>query len=491
MRFSARAQRRFGGTLALALVLAFLAPVAGARDAVEGKWLGTAGVPGNTATLGLEIRRDARGALGGALYLDAINYYGAPLPSFQATADGHYQVPELGLELALDGERLRGTLGGIAPVELHRSRTLPADPPLPARIPQGPGPRWRAQLGAPIWATAAVHDHVAYVGTSGGILHAVDLADGRLRWTFAAGRPIFGEALVTEDAVYFVCDNGFLFRLDRGSGQEKWRYDLGDGRVARVLPHPAVFDYDHEAPAPVLADGLVYVGAGDGGFHAVNAATGARAWSIQAPGKIRATAAIQGDLVALGTLDGWVMALDRASGNERWRRDVKGAVTSGLAFIGDRLVIGTRGSLLAALDPATGETRWKQSFWGSWVESTAVAGDDGLAYVGSSDLRRVTAFDPVDGRIAWRTDVFGWSWGAPLLTPRSVIVATSGVSPYEIRHVAALAALDRRTGKLRWRWPVREPPGAMYWGFAAGAALDGDTLVVGGLDGTLYGFAAD
>jgi outer membrane protein assembly factor BamB len=222
----------------------------------------------------------------------------------------------------------------------------------------------------------------------------------------------------------------------------------------------------------------------------VNAANGERVWRVQAPGKIRATAAVHDVKVVLGTLDGWVIALDRATGGELWRRDVKGPVTSGLTFIGGKLVIGTRGSVLAALDPSSGETLWQESFWGSWVESSPVLGDDGIAFIGSSDLRRVTAFDSADGRFVWRTDVFGWSWGRPVVTDRTVYVASAGVMPYEIRHVAAFTALDRRTGKIRWRWPVAQPAGAMLWGFAAGATLDDETLVVGGLDGTLYAFPA-
>ncbi len=58
------------------------------------------------------------------------------------------------------------------------------------------------------------------------------------------------------------------------------------------------------------------------------------------------------------------------------------------------------------------------------------------------------------------------------------------------RRGAAFAALDRANGKIRWRWPITQPPGALHWGFAAGAVLDGDVLVVGGLDGTVYAFPA-
>ena len=196
---------------------------------------------------------------------------------------------------------------------------------------------------------------------------------------------------------------------------------------------------------------------------------------------------MQNDAVVFGTLDGQVSMLERAQGDEIWKRDLQAPVTSSLAFLGDELVVGTRGSVLAGLHPATGATKWRLGFWGSWVESTPVTCGDGLACVGSSDLRRVLCFDPRDGRIVWRTDVFGWSWGRPLVHGDTIYVATGGVSPYDIRHVASLTALERKTGKIRWRSPVPRPPRSLHWGYASGAALDGDTLVIGGLDGTLQG----
>jgi outer membrane protein assembly factor BamB len=119
-------------------------------------------------------------------------------------------------------------------------------------------------------------DSKVYIGTTGGVFSAVDARTGKILWSFAAGRPIFGTALVIADAVFFTCDNGYLFRLRRDDGQEVWRYDLGDSRVSRVLGHPEVFDWDWHGATPALADGVLYVGSGDGGFHAVDAASGAR-----------------------------------------------------------------------------------------------------------------------------------------------------------------------------------------------------------------------
>jgi outer membrane protein assembly factor BamB len=469
-------------------LIALAALPAHAADAIEGKWLGTAGLPANQSVFALEIKRDAQGALTASVCIEQLNYYGVRLPEFVDAGGGIFKIPALGTELALHGDQLAGTMsGGTAPVTLHRSDTLPVDPPLPADLPAGPGPRWQTKLGAAIYATPAVHEGVAYVGTVGGVFQAVKIADGSIAWTFSAGRPIFGEALVTADAVYFTCDNGFLFKLARDTGKELWRYDLGDAQVARVLPHPQVYDYDYQAPRPALGEGVLFVGSSDGSFHAVNPLDGARVWRVATKGKVRTDAAVIGANVVFTTTEGLIVMADRATGRTVWQKEYKAPVTSSPVLVGDRLVVGGRDSQLQALRPGTGEQLWRVGFWGSWVESTPTA-YDGHFYLGSSDLRRVGCYDPADGRIVWRTDVFGWAWGRPLVTAKHVYAATAGVAPYEIRHAAALCALDRQTGRLLWRWTPPAPAGEFVWGFAGSPVRDGDTLVVGGLDGTLYAF---
>ncbi|HYV65918.1 MAG TPA: PQQ-binding-like beta-propeller repeat protein, partial [Myxococcales bacterium] len=55
----------------------------------------------------------------------------------------------------------------------------------------------------------------------------------------------------------------------------------------------------------------------------------------------------------------------------------------------------------------------------------------------------------------------------------------------------ALTALDRASGRVLWSWPMPEWPGAFLHGFVAGPTVDGDTIVAGGVDGSLYAFAAE
>ena len=81
-----------------------------------------------------------------------------------------------------------------------------------------------------------------------------------------------------------------------------------------------------------------------------------------------------------------------------------------------KVLVGNRGYGLFAIAADSGTELWKNFFWGSWVESTPVV-VDGTIYIGSSDLRRVSAIDPADGRVLWRSDVFGWAWATPVISP--------------------------------------------------------------------------
>lgn len=483
--------------VALALILCSLATAHGQTpDPIEGRWAGTAGFPTDRVQISFEFKRNEKGELKAYLYQSVMNFYGLELPGVVNAKDGVYTHDDWVISLTLKDGRLEGTYFPLkAPISLERTDRLPAETPVPD-LPRGPGPRWTAKLGAAIYAPAAIRDGVAYVGTSGGLVSAIDLRDGAFVWTFAAGRGVFGGALVTGDAVFFACDSGFLFRLDRKTGKEVWRYDLGDARAARVLPHQVLpgsgdFDCDVSSSRPVLADGVLYVGSGDGGLHAVVAASGQRVWRFETMDRIRTDAVVDGARVYVASLDGIVYAVDRQTGREVWKKNTYGPLTSSPALVGGRLVVGNRNGLLAALDPAKGETAWRMTFWGSAVESSPVAGDGGLFYIGSSDLRRVSAIDARDGRVLWRTDVYGWAWARPAMTERFVYQSAIGASPYQMRHLGSVTALDRTSGKIAWRWPMADWPGAFTTGFAAPPVVDGGTLVVGGLDGALYAFPAE
>lgn len=481
--------------LLAALLLWVGAALVSAADspAIEGKWLSEPQVTssGYRWLAGAEIRRAANGELEGFLYGTLINMYGARLGRFVEAGPNHYKIAGDNVEFWLgpDGSmRIAGF--GENPIPLHRVDAMPR-PPGPPDAPAGPGPRWSTRLGGAIFAPAAVHDGFAYVGNSDGVFFAVDVADGQVAWHFPAGRPIYGEALATADAIYFACDNGYLFKLNRADGKEVWRYDLGDGRVARIPPNPYAGDYDWRTPQPLLVDGTLFAGAGDGGFHAVNASSGQQIWRISSNGRIPNTAVAHGPNVIFATMGGWVCAVDRGTGVEAWSFRKASPTTSGPALLDDAVIVGNRGSRFRALDARDGSVRWTTDFGGSWVESTAVF-RDGRGYIGSGDLFLVSSFDPPTGKTLWQTHVNGWVLQRVALTEDLVFAAVSGARRRGTTALqsTALMALDRASGKIVWSWNMPDWPGAFLLGFVAAPVLAGDTVIAGGIDGSLYAFPA-
>jgi outer membrane protein assembly factor BamB len=481
----------------LALLLSFLAagnavaavePAAGnpVVDPIEGRWLGLIGTEKERIEVGLDFRRNAEGAIELYLTQPISNYFDVKAGVVKREGE-QIVLDELALRIRLQDDRLEGTYPGPnSPAIFRRTDSWPEGIPIPD-VPAGPAPAWQTRLNGQIFASPAVFEGKVYLGTTGGVFNALDARDGKILWSFAAGRPIFGTALVTAEAVYFTCDNGYLFRLRREDGKEVWRYDLGDERVSRVLGHPQVFDWDWHGPKPVLADGVIYVGAGNGGFHAVDGATGARRWRFATGGKIRGGAAVSGDRVIFGSADHFVYALATATGKEIWKHDTGAEIEDQPLVTGTKVFLGNRGGGLYALDLSTGEQLWKLYFWGSWLESTPVLAD-GILYVGSSDLRRVSAINPENGHVIWRTDVYGWTFGTPLLVGDRIFAGAAGGDPYFIHHVASFSMLDRATGKLLRRYPLPEVPGAHQWGIAGSPALAGDLVVVSTIQGGLMAF---
>lgn len=483
-----RGLRAIGPSLFLLLALAGPRGVSAAEpaDPLEGKWLGTMGSPKERVEVGLEFARGDDGTLSLRLTQPVSNYFGVD-PGGELQRDGA-QVTHAGLamSLTLAGDTLQGTMPGPrSAATLRRVDALPRELP-PPEVPAGPPPRWQTRLGGLVYASPVVADGIAYIGTTGGVFNAVRTKDGSMAWAYGTGAPIHGAAALSGDALYFACDDGYLYKLARADRKLRWRYALGDGEVRRVLPHPQVYDWDWQGAQPVLADGVVYIGAGDGGFHAVDAADGSRKWRFDTGGRIRNAAAIDGARVIVGSADHHVYALDRASGKEAWRHDTGAEVDSAPVLHEGRVLVGNRGPGLLSLAADRGELAWRLYFWGSWVESTPVV-RDGVIYIGSSDLRRVSAIEPADGRVRWRSDVHGWSWGTPLVLGDRIHVGVAGGTPYFIRHVASYTTLDRKSGKVLSRWPLADA-GGHQWGIAGSPAADGDQVIVATIEGSLYAF---
>jgi outer membrane protein assembly factor BamB len=459
--------------------------LAAARSApvspLEGDWIGTVrGSVSQEAEIGFGFHAAPDGSTHLSFYMPSMHVYGADLGPI-ATDGGRVDFPGLDTRLSLEGDRLTGTFGKAAlRVALRRGGKFSPGPPDETET-RGPAPEWTRSLGAGAWGSPVASDGIVYLGTTDGKFHAVDARDGAEVWTWAGPNPIYGEALVVGGRVSFLDDHCDLVCLKRKDGGILWRVALHGAKA------PADKSFNHRTAAPVEREGVVYVGSRDGAAYALDAGTGALRWRREVGSPVYARATIQGTGAWFACYSGASAALDLATGAETGRFTLPGPVVSAPVFADGVVLEGCRDYMLYGVRPADGSVAWRYSYWFSWVESApALAG--GVAYIGASDFSRITALRPATGEVVWSTDVHGMSWGTPLVAGVMVYSGTAGQRDALIRHRGSLVALDRDSGRIRWRVPARAPEGAPMTGYAGSPALAGPCVVAASVDGTVSAF---
>jgi outer membrane protein assembly factor BamB len=136
--------------------------------------------------------------------------------------------------------------------------------------------------GAYAWAGEAISS----------ALWAIDAATGREIWRFRVKDAGVTAPIVFENRVYFAAGNN-LYAIDALTGRKIWGFDTGR----------------YVSASPSLADGIVYVGNGEGYLYAIDASTGREEWRFKADDEITSAPAIANGMVYFGCKDGYLYAL--------------------------------------------------------------------------------------------------------------------------------------------------------------------------------------
>ena len=93
-----------------------------------------------------------------------------------------------------------------------------------AKLPATPKLLWTYEAGDSIESSAAIVDGVVYVGSQTGELHAVNLADGKLKWKYKASPDGIGESspTVANGLVYVGDLAGVLHAVQVANGRVAW-----------------------------------------------------------------------------------------------------------------------------------------------------------------------------------------------------------------------------------------------------------------------------
>lgn len=356
--------------------------------------------------------------------------------------------------------------------------------------------KWSFPTGARVVSSPVWHDGAVLFGSDDGHVYAVDAASGVQRWKARTGGPVSSTPAVSAGRAYALSYDGRLYALAADSGEVLWKFATeGERRFeARGLhgqqPRSQVFadPYDVYLSSPVVAQGLVFFGSGDGHVYAIDAISGTLRWKYRTGDVVHAAPALADGMLYIGSWDGSFYALDAASGALRWR--FQGGLDalmfnqqgfqSSAAVVGGVVYVGSRDAHLYALDARSGQERWRHATGASWVISSPAV-SEGRVYFATSDSSLVIALDAASGKPVWQQQGQAYVFSSPTVSGGVLLLGVLDGS---------LEARDARNGERLWRYVTEAATANRGWALTAQGGINAALLFSQGWhDGMAIGAA--
>ena len=319
-----------------------------------------------------------------------------------------------------------------------------------AKLPSTLKVLWTYEAGDAIESSAAIVDGVVYVGSQTGELHAVNLADGKLKWKYKASPDGIGESspTVAGGLVYIGDLTGVVHAVQIASGQVAWTfktsteiksspvvsgdkvligsydsnlYALGarDGKLAWKVQTEG---YVHATPA--IVDGVAYIAGCDEILRGIRISDGVEVFKMPFGAYTGASPAVVDGRAYFGTYENDVLAVDLKAKKIVWsykHPERSFPFYSSPAVLGDRVVVGGRDKMVHALDRKTGKALWTFAT-GARVDSSPVV-SGGLAYVGSND-GKLYVLDVATGKSVFQFEAGGPLSASPALASGRLVIGS-------------------------------------------------------------------
>lgn len=237
---------------------------------------------------------------------------------------------------------------------------------------------WAVRLGSRITSSPVVAEGKAFVATSDGSVHALELVDGQEVWRYPAegdGLGVVSAPLVYHDGVVYVgTEGGELHLIEAATGEARCQFDAGAAIVAN----------------PVIADALYLPTRGNTIFVRPIGECGQR----PVPGRlplygtetaVEVAPAIRGDRMYLPS-GRFLYSIDLRDNSHAWPASTvdAGSLISGAPVVaGDAVYFGTEDGLAIAVDAETGDELWRWQT-GNFVRSSPAV-VEGAVFVASGD----------------------------------------------------------------------------------------------------------
>jgi outer membrane protein assembly factor BamB len=266
--------------------------------------------------------------------------------------------------------------------------------------------KWTFTTGGRVVSSPVSANGTIYFGGDDGNIYAVDSSSGRQVWKRTTQGPVPATPAIADGTLYVPSYDGKFYALNAATGAVRWKFTTGgerrfEGRgLHGMLPQTQMIadPFDVYLSSPVVADGVVFFGSGDGNVYALDARTGTLRWKVQTGDVVHASPALADGVVYIGSWDSYFYAIDAASGTVKWKFHSgedpvihnQVGFQSSAAVVNGIVYVGCRDSNLYALDAVTGAEKWRVSTALSWViTSPAVVAGKVIFATSDSSLYRV------------------------------------------------------------------------------------------------------
>jgi len=258
-------------------------------------------------------------------------------------------------------------------------------------------------------------------------------------WVFTTGEDT-GESrhgsspIVAEGKVFFGSGDGRIYCLNGSTGAVVWTYRTGDMVTSG-------------AGSPAYSKGRLVVGSKDKKLYCLNASTGTYLWHRLSNDSVLSSPCIAGEVVFVG-LNQSLYALNASTGATLWRYETNGTVQGAPAVADGRVIIGSDDEHYYCVNASTGHFLW--------TYNTNAPGEEGTRSVPSIHEDRVFigtwnglhCLDASTGAAIWEhtkatPPYYEATYNNPAVAYDRVFICFSG---YE----DGLFCFDERTGIERW-----------------------------------------
>jgi outer membrane protein assembly factor BamB len=318
--------------------------------------------------------------------------------------------------------------------------------------------KWKFPTGDRIVSSPVWSDGTIYFGGDDGNIYAVEAASGRQLWKHTTGGPVPSTPAVNDGTLYAVSYDGKLYALDAHTGGTRWKFATGGERrfegkglngwqpKNQTIPDP----FDVFLSSPVVAEGAVYFGSGDGNLYAVDTTTGELRWKYQTGDVVHASPAYANNTLYFGSWDSYFYAVNAATGKEKWRFHggedpiIHNQVgfQSSPAVVDGVVYTGCRDAQLHALDAATGKENWHFDNALSWVISSPAV-TEGKVFFATSDSSLYHVVDAATGKPVLKQQDKAYMFSSPAIAGDVVLIGILN---------GTLQARDLKTGEVLWNF---------------------------------------